>query len=153
LNAAMDGFETESLEEAARSSQVLLGCTGTTSIGRDAILSLPHNAVLGSASSRRVEIAVDQLEALASRSRHVAGVGTRYDIADKTIVLLADGYPINFFDSDSVENEAIDVIHSLLLEGAAYVCSIAGLAPSMYQGSEVIDEADIALLYMRLTRG
>jgi S-adenosylhomocysteine hydrolase len=65
---------------------------------------------LASASSDRIEIDVDHLEATCARDPIADGC-KRYTFPDGRIVfLLADGYPINFYAADSVQNQLIDLV-------------------------------------------
>ena len=118
----------------ARAADVIGECTlivGTTgfpddkpSIGKEEIEKLSDGAWLVSASSDRGEIDYQTLGEFAGRSniRPIPKVGTEYSIqtADKTkkVRLLADGYPINFYYSESVPNKSIDPILSELLLSA-----------------------------------
>ena len=78
------------------------------------------------ASSKRVEIDVDSLGRFSKKIRTVKGshdeaiIGTEYEFKDgKKVILLAEGYPINFYASESVPDKLIDLILTLLLCGAA----------------------------------
>lgn len=104
---------------------LIVGTTGRTSIGKDEIAKLPHNVILVSASSDRDEIDVDELELLAASnkeplysSRDRQKIGTVYELVrldpPRKVTLLADGYPVNFYYSESVPNKSFDPILTIL---------------------------------------
>jgi S-adenosylhomocysteine hydrolase len=92
---------------------------------------------LASASSDRDEIDVQELEDLARNDPaniedvrwHGLKIGTRYNLVQvgmgegRRVLLLADGYPINFYSANSVPNESIDPILALLLLCGLHVAS------------------------------
>lgn len=122
LKAANQGFRTErDLINGVDGKFLIIGATGETSVDREAILSVDHNAYLVSASSEQWEFSILELEALSSRKTDITDsnevkVGTRYEIkgTDKYVNLLADGYPINFWGTESLPNQVSDLIVSLL---------------------------------------
>jgi S-adenosylhomocysteine hydrolase len=104
---------------------LVVGTTGNLSIDESVLKKLPDGAVLVSTSSDRVEIAVDVLERLAGeRFREVELGKHEYTIdtaegGTKKLFLLAEGYPINFYGSESLPNDAIDPVMTLLLLSGA----------------------------------
>lgn len=138
--AKFDGFNVKSEMDAFAQKDwfVAVGCTGgkggngrtLPTVDEKVISSLPHGCILASASSDRVEVDVDclnrlsqedfesiYLEEVAGRVRDRVKIGTRYKLnllkarhVPPEILLLADGYPINFYSSESVPNESIDPI-------------------------------------------
>lgn len=154
LGAAMQGFAISELGNVAQNSDMLIGASGSRSVTRDVLLSLRHGTILVSASSGQIEIDVDELRNISTKRRAISNVGTRYTTEQGDITLLADGYPVNFFRSDSVPNHVIDVILALLFEGALTLVQ----APpkwkpdALVDGSKVIDEGDIAKLFLKFER-
>lgn len=111
LVARLRGYDTDSLMNSIRKNDLIIGATGKTSIGMAELLAAKNNTVLVSASSKRVEIDVDELENLSKRKTRLEGVGTEYELINgNKILLLADGYPVNFYGSDSVPDRIIDII-------------------------------------------
>ncbi|MEY2519415.1 MAG: adenosylhomocysteinase [Verrucomicrobiota bacterium] len=103
-----------------RSPALIVGTTGTNSITGPILRQLGADAILVSTSSDRVEIDIAALEQLAGeRITQVVEGKTTYDIGTKDqprqITLLAEGYPINFYGSESLPNDTIDPIMTLLL--------------------------------------
>jgi len=95
-----------------QSDLIVIGTTGNTSIGVNEILALGNNSVLVSASSDQREIAVADLRKLSDDGAgelitHPASeesCGHRYRILKtrSEITLLADGYPVNFWNVESL---------------------------------------------------
>lgn len=114
--AAQASFNTgDVLRTLLSNAQIVIGTTGNESLGREHILSLQHNTVLVSGSSGQYEIGIDALDVLSRQQRSV-DVGTQYTLEkeDRIVLLLGDGYPINFVGGDSVPDEAIDPVLAAL---------------------------------------
>lgn len=105
------------------SAELIVGTAGQTTLSADMFQRLRDGVVLVSASSNRSEIAVAALEGdVGPRSVRILRHGVcEYDMAGtppRKIIVLADGYPINFFAAGSVPNHSIDPIMALLLLSA-----------------------------------
>jgi S-adenosylhomocysteine hydrolase len=100
---------------------LVVGTTGRKSITKSVFQQLPDGAVLVSTSSDQVEIALETLEDLARGRVHEIELGKHEYTLDtkagktKKLVLLAEGYPINFYGSESLPNDTIDPVMTLLL--------------------------------------
>ncbi|MCL0036445.1 hypothetical protein M1N47_03415 [Dehalococcoidia bacterium] len=108
--------------DAVREKFLVVGCSGETSIGREEILILRHNTYLASATSDQKEIGLIELKALSAKTlplknREGKNVGTSYTLRKRKqeICLLADGYPVNFWFSESMPDQVSDLILSLIL--------------------------------------
>lgn len=118
LAARIRGYDTKSTSDLVKESDLIIGATGRKSIGRLEILGLKNNAILASASSKRVEIDVGELENL-SVTKEPIEIGTWYELVNgNKVLLLANGFPVNFFSSESVPDGIIDVILTLMFSGA-----------------------------------
>ena len=114
--AAQSSYNTnENLNQLLAEAQIIIGTTGNESLGRENILSLKHGAVLVSGSSGQYEIGIDSLEIL-SRKKQTLSIGTEYILEKESrkILLLGDGYPINFVGVESIPDEAIDPVMAAL---------------------------------------
>jgi len=145
VKAQQYGFNTEeALRQGVRTKFLIVGATGETVIGRDEILAIDHNTYLVSASSEQWEFGIHDLNALSSKKEELyedgKKVGTRYIIRNKEnyINLIADGYPVNFWYSESMPNEVSDLVMSLILLSAIEVA----LAKDMPAGidSKITDQ-------------
>ena len=106
------------LPNLVQTADIIIGCTGRTSMKKDELLKLKNNAILASASSKRVEIDVKELADLSTSQEARKGVGTTFTLGTgNRVTLLANGLPINFFDSESVPDEEIQFVPALLFQG------------------------------------
>jgi len=107
---------------------LIVGTTGKKggSITRRILKQLPDGCIIVSTSSDRVEIDIAALEKMAIEKREIEEGKTTYRIrtngVEKTLTLLAEGYPINFYGSESLPNASIDPIMTLLLLCAVELC-------------------------------
>jgi len=126
-------------------SILVIGATGRKyAIGKREISLLKHNAILVSASSDRDEIDVKELELLAGDKgnmqevfsmRDEQKIGTRYTLArlnSRSVLLLADGYPVNFYGSESVPNESFDPILTMLFISALELVTRQRIRPGIH---------------------
>lgn len=137
-HANEQGFATEeNLKSSVKDKFLIVGATGEKSIGKHEILQMEHNVFLVSASSEQLEFCVEELNALSSREEKLRDngdeIGTKYVIRNtsKEVNLLADGFPINFWKSESMPNEVSDVIMSLLLIAAVELASGERMEPKI----------------------
>ncbi|PKP54501.1 MAG: hypothetical protein CVT90_00965 [Candidatus Altiarchaeales archaeon HGW-Altiarchaeales-3] len=111
IAARFKGFNTDSMLNLVKNGDIIVGASGRRSIGIKEILSAKNNAILVNASSKRVEIDVEVIENLKETKNKIDGVGTEYELINRNrLLLLADGYPVNFYNSESVPDKIIDVI-------------------------------------------
>jgi len=138
---------------------LILGATGSTSIGPQPILSLKHGALIGSTSSRQIEIDMEYLhnhatmsEPLGPRAPAVLPIsaGRRCTLAQshasKVVTVLYDGYPINFWGT-SLPDHVADAVLSLLLEGVLALATDQ-YHPGVHPGGTVLEDADIEISQM-----
>ena len=129
--AKKDGHDIPKDRKAFFSGQELIvGATGVRSIAADDLAHLRDGCILGSASSKLVEIDVEGLNALSGRpgGGAVAEViddqshppTVRYKLADgRKIDLLARGFPVNFDGGvENIDPEKIQLTRCLMLIGA-----------------------------------
>ncbi len=75
---------------------------------------------LVNATSKRREINYQDLDSLTVSREVKKGFGIKYKTTlGKDIWLLANGYPVNFFDSESVPDKDIQFVPALLFKAAA----------------------------------
>lgn len=90
----------------------------------DEILAFENGSYFLSASSKRLGINYDDLDILIKQDskKNLPGIGVRYTLQnDNSIILLADGYPVNFFLGESVPDRAIAFIFALLFKSAEFI--------------------------------
>lgn len=150
--ARFAGFYTDSSMNLVTRSDIIIGATGHCSIGEEAILKISESdkeVVLVNASSKRMEIDVDALEDL-KETKTATEIGTEYQMSEgNKILLLADGYPVNFHgSSESIPDKIIDVILTELFLCAKKLVS-EHFSPGVYE-TGVIDEDELATLFHSL---
>jgi adenosylhomocysteinase len=112
---------------------VVIGATGRKSIGLREILALEHQSVLVSASSDQVEIGLPELARLSQGRRGTVltnplaidkKVGDWYRIVktQNEILLLAEGYPVNFWERESLPPRVAQVALAPLFLATLGVC-------------------------------
>jgi S-adenosylhomocysteine hydrolase len=100
---------------------LVVGTTGSKmgSITRQILRALPDGCIVVSTSSDQVEIDINALEGMAVDKHEIEEGKTIYRIRVgsrfKDLTLLAEGYPINFYGSESLPNASIDPVMTLLL--------------------------------------
>ena len=157
IMAQQQGFETEdNLRNGVMRKSLIIGATGGTIVGRSEILAMEHNVYLVSASSEQWEFGISELNALSSEKSDLYSnaerIGTRYKIrnTEKQVNLIADGYPINFWETESMPNEVSDLIMSLMFISAVEVVTNDSLPPGI--DCEVVNELaeryEIARIYL-----
>jgi S-adenosylhomocysteine hydrolase len=178
--AKLDNFNTKSSinEFAEKNWYLVIGCTGgkekngkeIPTIDEEVISSFPHGCILVSASSDQIEIDVECLNRLSEGNKEdifldesLQGkikIGTKYKLTQlrrafspPEIILLADGYPINFYRSESVPNESIDPIITLLFLATVYLAkhyeSLKGMILEKVI-DEIIEEEKILEVFSRI---
>lgn len=147
VEARQNGFNTEEyLTNAVKEKFLVVGATGETAIKRTEILALEHNVYLVSASSEQWEFCISELEDLSSEKTNLKKgnekIGTRFKIrnTEKFVNLIADGYPINFWKTESMPNEVSDLIMSLIFLSAVEIA----INPSLTTGinHNIVNELD-----------
>jgi hypothetical protein len=92
LSARSSGYDTASILDLVKESDLIIGATGRKSIGRAEILSLKNNAILASVSSKRAEIDVDELEKLCT-TKNATEIGTWYKLVNgNRVFFLIQGF-------------------------------------------------------------
>jgi adenosylhomocysteinase len=128
VSALEDGFATyDSVGEAAADwhPDIVFGATGRAHWGADLFGELQRDTVLVSLTSRDYEFDKTYLAEHALQSEVVAPIGTRYILPtrseSRSVLLVADGFPVNFHRAESMPNEQSDLILAAMLLGAVEV--------------------------------
>jgi adenosylhomocysteinase len=138
-----------------RQPDLIVGTTGKTSITRSVLSALERDTVLVSTSSDQIEIDIGALNELAKPCEIEEGK-TKYLITSAggeiAVILLAEGYPINFYGSESVPNDTIDPVMTLLLLcGAELVISPPnGVGVLDGEVDKIADRQDLVERFLRL---
>jgi len=115
----------DSATELIGKSRIIIEATGRVWAGVDEITAFQNNSYFVSASSKRLGIKYSDFDSLINTDKilNCPGIGKKYEIIStgNAITLLADGYPVNFFDSESVPDKAIEFIPTILFESAKFL--------------------------------
>lgn len=141
LSALNNGFDVLRLEDAVAESDILITATGRPQdnpVPFEVVKSAKNGIMLANAGSKR-EIDVDGLEANATSKEYLMREGvTRYTVChegkEKSVLLVADGYPINLALGEGTPSDAIDITLSLMVEGAIHLVTNRGKISSGVQG-------------------
>ena len=113
IRAHFEGYRVLPLHKLLEQSELIVGCTGKTSIRKEDVHKIRHNSILVSASSKHEEF---DLEALGEECVHedLSPIVRRYVQRDgREFYLLNKGSPINFRDR-SILGFILDMIYSEL---------------------------------------
>ena len=122
LSAGSDGFTvTSTAGEAVEGKALVIGTTGLPSVTAQEMARMRHGVVLVSASSEQYEFDISWLERSAAQITGHAW-GTEYELTggtQRTVQLVANGYPINFWGADSLPGPVADLVMTLIFLAAA----------------------------------
>ncbi|MEV6970839.1 NAD(P)-dependent oxidoreductase [Hamadaea sp. NPDC051192] len=114
---------------------LVIGTTGRTSLTEEHYAVLRRDCFLASVSSRNTEFDLPALAARAESVVDLGRIGYRYRLGDHVnVTVLADGYPVNFHQADSVTKSHSDLICAALLLGA---CVLADNGHGFVNGHNV----------------
>ena len=141
LEAALEGFDVSSLEEAIPRSEVFITATGRPGVlRREHFELLPEGAVLANSGHFSTEIELDALRAASRETARVDGGIERFTLASgKTIYLLARGEMLNLAAGGGNPVEVMDLGLSLQAASLARIAS----APSTLAAGPQPVPADI----------
>lgn len=123
------GFDVvESLSELLERKTLIIGCTGNDIVGLDELRILDRSIFFVNSTSKLHELRYREFLNVTERIGTKKGVGTEYRLKGGrrvTLRLLADGFPVNFFEgSESIPDLEIQFIPALLLSSAAHLVSL-----------------------------
>lgn len=157
IKAQQYGFDIqENLREGVKDKLLVVGATGEAVVARSEILAMEHNVYLVSASSEQWEFCISELDALSSEKGDLCygtdKIGTKYKIRNtgREVNLIADGYPINFWATESMPNEVSDLIMSLMFVCAVEVATNSSLPSGINQDivNELAERYELTRIYL-----
>lgn len=134
-DAVDQGFVTgDELAGLVRDRTLIVGCTGKEPFQLGELSAIGHQTVFVNASSKRREINYAELNRLTKTETQIADVGHERELVNgKKLVLLGNGFPVNFV-GDSVPDHEIGFILTLLQQGALHIVREHGnLAPGFVE--------------------
>jgi len=112
------GFQIVDRATGLTSAEIIIGATGDpkASLKAEDFAILRDGVILVNATSKQIEFDIPYLESCCTNRIVHASLGTEYIMRNgKKIVVLADGFPINFFVGESVPESIIDIIIAEML--------------------------------------
>lgn len=142
LEAYMDGFDVQRLEETLMKGDCFITCTGQRNvITRHDFEKLKNGVFLANAGHFDVEIEVDYLYAQNKQPIERRPYLESFDIKGKTINLIAKGRVINLVGGEGNSSEVMDLSFSNQLLSILYITkNYKNLAKDLYQVPTKIDE-------------
>ena len=142
LEAYMDGFDVQRLEETLMKGDCFITCTGQRNvISRHDLKKLKNGVFLANAGHFDVEIDVDYLYAQNKRPIERRPYLESFDIKGKTINLIAKGRVINLVGVEGNSSEVMDLSFSNQLLSILYITkNYKYLAKDLHQVPTKIDE-------------
>lgn len=165
VSAQEDGFAAyDDLSEGVSewAPHVFFGATGRAAFGAALTEQLRQDCILVSLTSRDFEFDKAHLSAASAEIVAVPGVGTRYSLqtpaGSRNILLVADGFPINFYRAESMPNEQSDLILASMLLGTVEIVRNGDNGDRLLQdlnrdlSNDIINEHGILRRYYQLRR-
>jgi len=156
LEAAMDGFQVMSMNQAARIGDLFCTLTGDINVIRgEHFKIMKDGAMVCNSGHFDVEINLPELKKMASRiNKKVRNFADEYIIKDKSIYILAEGRLINLAAAEGHPASVMDMSFSTQALAAEYVAkNYKKLKKSVYNVPEKIEQwvAEMKLRSMGIT--
>ncbi|HVP22396.1 MAG TPA: adenosylhomocysteinase [Conexivisphaerales archaeon] len=123
LEAHFEGFEVLPMDDAVRTADVIVSCTGGEDIvGRRHFAKMKDGAILANAGHFDVEVNVKELREVAVNREEVRPNVTQFTLkGGKKLYLLADGRLVNIAAADGHPIEIMDMSFSLQLMSVVHL--------------------------------
>lgn len=118
IDARDYNFKIENRETVLKLAEIIIGATGNplSKLKAKDFKDLKNNVILANATSKQIEFDIPYLEKNAREIKRISSKITKYIMKNgKTIVVLNNGYPINFAVGESVPGPIIDIIIAEML--------------------------------------
>ena len=156
LEAAMDGHQVMSMDEAAKVGDIFITLTGgMKAVGRQHIEAMKDGALLANSGHFNVEIDIPALEEMSDAKREVRPFVEEYMMGDgRNLYLLGEGRLINLAAAEGHPSAVMDMSFADQALSAEYLAKFAhSLQPQVYDVPRDIDEevGRLKLLSMGIT--
>jgi len=151
LEAAMDGYQVMTLQDAAKVGNIFITVTGDKNVIDKAHLeSMPDGTILANSGHFNVEINIPALESMANNKRRIRPFVDEYALADgRHLYLLAEGRLINLAAAEGHPASVMDMSFANQALCMEYIVKNGHqLTPRVYPVPEAIDK-QIALLKLQ----
>ena len=144
LEAAMDGHDVMTMEEAAKTGDIFITLTGgLKAIGREHLELMKDGAVIANSGHFNVEIDIEALEEMADGKQRLRPFLDEYLIEDgRRLYLLAEGRLVNLSAAEGHPSAVMDMSFANQALSVEYLAQTAHtLSPDVYPVPRDIDEA------------
>ncbi len=151
LEAAMDGYQVMTLQEAAKIGNIFITVTGDKHVIDKAHLeSMPDGAIMANSGHFNVEINIPALESLSKGKRRIRPYVDEYTLADgRHLYLLGEGRLINLAAAEGHPASVMDMSFANQALCMEYIVKNRGkLQPVVYPVPEEIDK-EVARLKLK----
>jgi adenosylhomocysteinase len=149
IAARFEGMQPKIKGEMLKEADLVIGATGTPSIGIDDILCLKHGAFLASASSKNIEIDLHGLDNLSLSVEKIHEEVDRHRLLNgREILLISKGFPVNFRGKFSIPNDVMDLIFSEMF--LCIIDVVNGKYPIGITGISQRREQEVASIWERI---
>jgi adenosylhomocysteinase len=141
LEAAMDGFEVTTMDQAAKRGELFVTVTGDINVlvGRH-FESMKDGAVVCNSGHFDVEINIKDLEALGGTPVRVRENVDAYTIGGKKVYLLAEGRLVNLAAAEGHPASVMDMSFSTQALAAEWMAKQEHIEPKVYEVPAEIEE-------------
>ena len=142
LEAVMDGFQVMPLREAAEIGDIFVTVTGNISVIRkEHMLRMKDGAIIANSGHFNVEVAIPDLEEIASSKRTIRPNLEEYVLNDgRRIYLLAEGRLVNLASAEGHPSEVMDMSFSNQALCVEYIAKTPKMEPRVYSVPKDIDD-------------
>ena len=144
LEAAMDGHDVMTMEEAARTGDIFITLTGgLKAIGREHLELMKDGAVIANSGHFNVEIDIEALEEMADGKQRLRPFLDEYLMEDgRRLYLLAEGRLVNLSAAEGHPSAVMDMSFANQALSVEYLAQTANtLSPDVYPVPRDIDDA------------
>jgi adenosylhomocysteinase len=142
MEAAMDGYEVMTMDEAAAAGDIFVTVTGCKDVitGKH-FRSMKNGAILSNAGHFDVEVNVAELKEMSSESYTARNNITAYKLDGKELYVLGEGRLVNLAAADGHPAEIMDLSFAIQALSLKYLLSNKGkLTSRVYNVPEDIDK-------------
>ena len=142
LEAAMDGHQVMTMEEASKVGDIFITLTGGMSaVGPEHVSTMKDGALIANSGHFNVEIDIDSIEKMSTSKRRVRSFVDEYKLNDgRRIFLLGEGRLINLAAAEGHPSAVMDMSFANQALGIEYLAKEGrSLVPNVYPVPKEID--------------
>lgn len=148
LDDPADPSSQRARKAALQRADLLVGATGRNTVSLEDMKLLKDGAAMASASSKRVELAMEDLEKHATLREQIVNDDVlislptaRYELAGRSLFVIGDGFPVNFDGGvQSVPPEKIQLTDAAMLAALFQASRVGSTQTGLIELDPEIDE-------------